>query len=294
VKSDTVYKRTFNGVLDRLAQFTPGAPVDSEKQMTELFDVSRTTVRKVLSGLAERGVISDARSKPTLARKPVSADYFPPADTITTSDRVEKKFMEWMLRSDRKPGDYINGLELAREFKVSTSAIREYLNRFDRFGLVEKRRNAGWIFRGFTSEFAIELFEVRELFELRSAMAFAQQDPAAPAWQALKELEAEHRELLGQIDERFHDFSDLDERFHRLINTASKNRFMADFHDIMSLIFHYHYQWRKVDERERNEMAIREHLDYIEALLTRDPKRIEAACRHHLKTARNTLLAATS
>ena len=59
--------------------------------------------------------------------------------------------------------------ELAREFDVSTIAIRDYLNRFTRFGLVEKRTNSGWVIRGFTKEFALELFEVRELFELRSA-----------------------------------------------------------------------------------------------------------------------------
>ena len=65
--------------------------------------------------------------------------------------------------------------------------------------------------------------------------------------------------LLGQIDSRFHDFSGLDERLHRLINGASANRFIVDFHDIISLIFHYHYQWNKSDERERNAAAIGEH-----------------------------------
>jgi DNA-binding GntR family transcriptional regulator len=294
VKSDTVYKRTCNKVLDHLAQLATGTPLPSEKRMSEIFHVSRTTVHKVLSSLAKKGVISSETPKPALSRKPKKTDYFPLAETVTTSDQVEKKFMEWMLRGDRKPGDYINGLELAREFKVSTSAIREYLNRFARFGLVEKRPKSGWVFRGFTTEFALELFEVRELFELRSAITFARQPPDAPAWKALKDIEAEHRELLHQIKERYHDFSDLDERFHRLINDASRNRFMVDFHDIISLIFHYHYQWRKVDERERNEVAVREHLDYIEALLTRDPKRIETACRRHLNSARKTLLASIS
>ena len=100
--------------------------------------------------------------------------------------------------------------------------------------------------------------------------------------------------MLGQIKHRYQDFSDLDERFHRLINDASMNRFMADFYDIISLIFHYHYQWRKADEEERNGVAIREHLNYIEALQTRNPDRIEGACRLHLKSARNTLLASIS
>jgi DNA-binding GntR family transcriptional regulator len=255
------------------------------------FDVSRTTIRKVLSELTGKRIVVKGAAGLTIARKPTKADYFPPAHTVAASDRVEKKFMEWMLRGDRKPGDYINGLELAREFGVSVSAIREYLNRFGRFGLVEKRPNSGWIFRGFTTEFALELFEVRELFEIRSAKTFAKQPADSPAWKTLKALEAEHRSLLAQIKTRYHDFSDLDERFHRLINDASMNRFMADFYDIISLIFHYHYQWRKADEKERNAVAIREHLDYIEALLTRNPDRIEAACRRHLKSARNTLLA---
>jgi DNA-binding GntR family transcriptional regulator len=202
--------------------------------------------------------------------------------------------MEWMLRGDRKPDQQINGLKLAREFNVSTSAIREYLSRFTRFGLVEKRPNSGWIIRGFTAEFALELFEVRELFEIRSAKAFAKQPADASAWKALRQIEKEHRDLLAQINARYHDFSGLDERFHRLVNDASRNRFIADFHDIISLIFHYHYQWNKVDEKERNGVAIREHLDYIEALFTRNPDRIELACRRHLKSARKTLLASIS
>jgi DNA-binding GntR family transcriptional regulator len=77
---------------------------------------------------------------------------------------------------------------------------------------------------------------VRELFELRSALAFARQPANAPAWAELKRLEQEHRSLLAEIKTRYHDFSRLDERFHRLINDASRNRFIEDFHDVISLI----------------------------------------------------------
>ena len=89
------------------------------------------------------------------------------------SAQVEKRFMEWMLRDNARPGTAINELELARQFGVATTGIREFLNRFQRFGLIEKRPNAGWVFKGFTPGFALELFEIREMFELRSARAFA-------------------------------------------------------------------------------------------------------------------------
>jgi DNA-binding GntR family transcriptional regulator len=56
------------------------------------------------------------------------------------------------------------------------------------------------------------------------------------------------------------------------------------------MIFHYHYQWNKAQERERNEVAVGEHLAYIAALKSRDLGKVDAACRKHLKSARHTLL----
>ena len=79
-------------------------------------------------------------------------------------------------------------------------------------------------------------------------------------------MRQDHLDLLDDIERRFHDFSALDSRFHRLINSAAPNRFIDSFYDIITLIFHYHYQWNKKDERKRNEVAIHEHLTYMDAL----------------------------
>ena len=162
--------------------------------------------------------------------------------------------------------------------------------RFSRFGLVEKKSNSGWLFKGFTEDFALELFEIRMMFELRSARLFAELPGESPQWARLETLKRQHVDLLDNIDRRYHDFSSLDNRFHRLINEGSPNRFIDDFYDIITFIFHYHYQWNKVDEKERNKTAILEHLHYIEALQSRNRRRIESACRKHLRSARNTLL----
>ena len=202
--------------------------------------------------------------------------------------------MEWMLRYNTPPGTLINELDLSRKFGVATTSIREFLNRFQRFGLIEKRPNAGWIIHGFTPDFALELFEIREMFELRSARALASLPESSPVWEQLARLREEHVALLAVIDERYHDFSDLDNRFHRLVNTAAPNRFIDGFYDIITLVFHYHYQWNKRDERQRNEVAIREHLAYVDALKSRDPSRIENACRAHLASARETLIRSTA
>jgi DNA-binding GntR family transcriptional regulator len=294
MKTDAVFKRAYNVAVDVVSRLGDGDPLPSENALSVQLGVSRTTVRKVLSTLAERGVVSGGAGQRVVRSTRKVLRRFPEAETVPPAAQVEKRFMEWMLRDNARPGTAINELELARQFGVSTTGIREFLNRFQRFGLIEKRANSGWVFEGFTPSFALELFEIREMFELRSARIFAALPSHSPLWQQIEALRDEHLSLLGEIDYRFHDFSDLDSRFHRLINSAAPNRFIDDFYDIITLIFHYHYQWNKHDERQRNQVAIREHLTYIEALLSHSLSMTELACRAHLTSARETLMRSTS
>ena len=292
MKTDTVFKRAFNDALNLVGNLEVGERLPSESALGARLGVSRTTVRKVLVALEAEGLVSGEGRNRVLGAAP-AVQPFPKAETVPTAAQVQDRFMAWMLRDDTLPGTLINELDLARKFGVATTSIREFLNRFQRFGLIEKRPNAGWIINGFTPDFALELFEIREMFELRSARALASLPEDSPIRGQLAALREQHGALLAVIDERYHDFSDLDSRFHRLVNTAAPNRFIDGFYDIITLIFHYHYQWNKRDERQRNEVAIREHVEYIDALLSRDPSRTESACRTHLASARETLIRST-
>ncbi len=130
-------------------------------------------MRKVLASLASRGLLTGSgRHRVVRATGEVVA-RFPSLETISMAAQIEKRFMAWIALDDPPPGTMISELELARTFGVATTGIREFLFRFQRFGLVDKRPSGGWVFKGFTTSFALELFEIREMFELRSAMTFA-------------------------------------------------------------------------------------------------------------------------
>jgi DNA-binding GntR family transcriptional regulator len=294
VKTDTVFKRAFNNTLDLVSRIGDGGILPSDNRLSAELGVSRTTIRKVLTALADKGAIGAGAHDRKVHIGKVSVQRFPESETISISEQVEKRFMEWILRDNPRPGMAINELDLARRFGVATTVIREFLNRFQHFGLIEKRLSAGWVFKGFTPEFALELFEIREMFELRSARAFCVLPTTAPHWLLLGKLREEHVALLSDIDDRYHDFSHLDSEFHRLVCSAVPNRFIDGFYDLITLIFHYHYQWNKLDERQRNEVAIKEHLDYIDALQGRDVSIVEKACRAHLTSAKLTLMRSTS
>ncbi|QLF68737.1 GntR family transcriptional regulator [Peteryoungia desertarenae] len=286
-KQNTVFKDAFNRMLDVIQE---ADSLPSEPELCSRLGVSRTTVRAVLGRLGETGLIAWDKREKTVLRRPVQEDYFPSEETSSLSDIIERSFMRRILAGGAQPGMQINELELARDIGIGTTSVREFLIRFSRFGLIEKRPNSHWVLKGFTREFALELTEVREMFELRSAASFVHLAADHPAWGDLKDVEAEHHALLADIDNRYTEFSELDERFHLLIQKASSNRFIIDFYDIIAIVFHYHYQWNKTNARARNQRALEEHLNYIHALFSRDPSAVEKACRQHLKSARETLL----
>lgn len=286
-RQNTVFKEAFNRYAGMLRR---DDTLPSEPDIASQLGVSRSTARAILTRLHETEIIRWDKREKIVLRDPRPGDYFPAEETSSLHDVIERSFMQRILSDDAQPGMQINELELAREIGTGTTSVREFLIRFSRFGLIEKRPNSHWILKGFTREFALELADVRDMFETHSAAAFAQLPTDHAAWSDLEKIKAEHLELLADIDNRSREFSALDERFHLLVHRASHNRFVADFYDVIAIVFHYHYQWNKTKAVERSQRALVEHLAYIEALQLRDATRIDAACRRHLRSARETLL----
>ena len=224
--------------------------------MSARLGVSRTTIRKVLAALDAEGALTGSGRQRFVQSAGGAIQRFPEAETVPMAVQVEKRFMEWMLRDNALPGTAINELDLARRFGVATTGIREFLNRFQRFGLIEKRPNAGWMLKGFTPGFALELFEIREMFELRSARAFAALPESSPLWEQIEALRREHLTLLGEIDDRYHDFSDLDSRFHRLDQLGRPQpvhrRFLRSHHAHLSLSLSVEQAGRTATQRSRD------------------------------------------
>ncbi|MGO8026744.1 GntR family transcriptional regulator, partial [Rhizobium leguminosarum] len=90
-----------------------------------------------------RGIIIYEAHKRIIREQPRQKERYPKKENLAISEQVETSFMEWMLRGDACPGTESNETELARKFGVATTIVRELLKRFQKYGLIEKRQNAG-------------------------------------------------------------------------------------------------------------------------------------------------------
>jgi DNA-binding GntR family transcriptional regulator len=161
LRDKSVFKRAFNNLLNKILALPVGAELGSEPTLSRLLKISRTTLRAALERARSARLISISGRRRIVLRHPKRSEFFANFEIESVSAAVERRFMEHVLHGGLAPGDTINGLGLARKLDVSVAALRDYLNRFERFGLVQRQPNTSWKFNGFTEEFAIELFEVR-------------------------------------------------------------------------------------------------------------------------------------
>ena len=99
MKTDTVFKRSFNDALDLVSRLALGEALPSESAMSARLGVSRTTLRKVLTALEGQGIISGSGRNRILRSLP-AVQRFPMAETVPTAAQVQDRFMEWMLRGN--------------------------------------------------------------------------------------------------------------------------------------------------------------------------------------------------
>ena len=289
-KPPTIFKRSTNLLLKYIAaNVAIGEPLPTEQRMTELCQGSRTAIRSSLAYLHSQGLISGLKER-CLLRKPKAADYFDEAELQTGADRIQQVLMERIYQSDLPPGTEFSEAELARASGASTISVREFLIGFSRFGLIEKKPRGGWRLCAFDVGFGTELADMRQMFEVAAVEHFATLPPDDPAFAELDKLIARHEKLESAMPARHRDFPALDRDFHTFLIGLLKNRFAQEFYDIVSLVFHYHYQWDKGDEEARFHLAVKEHLAILRALAKRNPTAAIKAMRSHLASARRTMM----
>lgn len=290
-KNTFLFKQSINKMLKLIEETPLGQSMPNDMELTKILSVSRTTVRACVDHLIDNGIVKRQGANKNILRQVTAADYFEVDETKPNKDaEFERFFLNLIHTGKLVPGDKFSELSLAKQSGCTTITVREFLIKFSNNGLINKIPRGRWQMVEFDEQFAKELVAFRELVEMKAISQLLHLPKEDPVWDELKSCLEKHIELRDNFDSRYLEFPDADRQLHLIVQSALNNRFTSQFSDIVSFVCHYHYQWDKMGEKERFEVAVNEHIALLNALLTRDTVEAIKAMEVHLNTAKVTLL----
>lgn len=291
-RSQNLRHNVINQVIDDIAHDHIPSPLPSQNTLAEMYNISRTTVRHILCHLRECGVLTQVGSDYVIARKPDHNDGFTCITASMTEQNqiFERAFFTMINQRQLRPGETFSELQLARAAGVSPVVVREFLLKFGRYNIIQSEKRGQWSMKQFDQSYAEQLFELREMLETHALQRFLNLPDNDIRWQKARELLDRHRALRDNISDKYRMFSLLDHDFHNLLLSAAENVFFNHSLEIISVIFHFHYQWDESDLKQRNIIAVNEHMTILSALICRNDLSAAAALRQHLQTARQSMI----
>lgn len=180
-----------------------------------------------------------------------------------------------------RPGLRLRELVLAEQFDVSTTPIREAIQRLDHEGLVKMAPRRGAAVTRMEWSQVRDLLEVRELLEsaaVRKAAAHAPAELVAHAEQILRDAEAVIDDPGQQA------FSRLDVEFHITLNRMSGNDTIRHFDELAQR--QIQRARLSFDRRlpQRPKISHRQHVDILDAIKAGDPEGAEQALHRHVQS----------
>lgn len=292
-KREYLLESTVNGILDILKQ-EGEIPrlIPSELSLSKTLSVSRTSIRKAIGVLIEKGVIEENGRFKVLLRKVLKEDYFLMESQVSSSeDAIQQFFLNQVFSGNILPGDRFSVLELSKESGCSRSTVRDFLLRFSRYGLVEQLPRKMWGMVRFDDSFMRELIATRRLFETGAVTALMTR-MSEEGRQALIEIQKQLLELEESPERDLNLFREIMERFYKILIGAWKNRFLEQFDQIIRFVFQFQEHWCQEEEEIQLETALQQSRELLEAILDGDQAEALARLNQHLETAEELLIEA--
>lgn len=210
------------------------------------------------------------------------------------AERAYRELRQALVRGEFAPGDRLRLDELARKFGVSSSPIREALNRLSEQGLVRILENRGFRVAPLTAEGVSDLARVRQLVEceaLRDSIrhgddAWEMQVVAAGHALALSE-----RRLGNEARSLDDDWSRRHRNFHQSLYAACTSPLLLELADILFDNAERYRRWA-AHHRQAPRRKHDEHQQLLSAVVARDTDKAVALLRTHISRTEQLVVAA--
>jgi DNA-binding GntR family transcriptional regulator len=196
----------------------------------------------------------------------------------STRQRIVDSLCAAIYSGKLRPGEPLLELQLAREFHVSQTPVREALFQLERMGLVRRYANRGTVVTQLSAAEIRERVDLRRTLEVLAATQAALRINSA----ALAELREAVRRIAGAVSENDYFGSavaDLD--FHRAIWKLADNQTLYDILDRLCAPLFAFMSIVRSSRRENIRRMARSHEEIVDALAAGDPASIRAVITAH-------------
>lgn len=202
----------------------------------------------------------------------------------TIQNQVYRALKREICSGGFQPDQKLQEQDLAAQFQVSRSPIREALRKLASDGLVEEIPNRGVFVRRFTIQDIEEIYEVRVMMESQ-AISSMKMD-------AVMANEGALTDILYRMQTHCHDLSaytDLDTELHRLLVQMCGNRLMFDLYDRVDCRIQ---QFRRISLLDANRLndSVDEHQQIIRFLFQGNLEAARRMNQQHLLLARDQII----
>lgn len=212
-----------------------------------------------------------------------------PDVTTSLTERVHRALREAIVRCEFTPGQRLRVEELTRRYEISSSPVREALNRLVEQGFVRVIENRGFRVAPLSVEGIADLTRVRLLVEceaLRDAMANGSdrwETEVVAAGHGLALVEHRLGEAPLVLDD---DWSQRHREFHLAIYSGASSPLLRE---LVAALFDSAERYRRYSALHRKVMRRKhtEHRRLQNAVLARDANALELLRQHISATERN-------
>jgi len=209
-------------------------------------------------------------------------------EPVTTADKIFYQMQHAIVEGEILAGSKISEPELAKQYQVSRSTLREALNRLEKCHLVERKANVGSRVVECTIEGLLELYIAREALEGMACRQAALNitDEEIVDMQAMLKHHSESQALQDGIS-YYQEKGDLD--FHYKVILASHNQQLINL--ICGQLYHLvrMYRCQFGMNSPRVTRAFDEHSHIIQAIADRDGELAEMLMRRHIAASRKNI-----
>jgi len=194
------------------------------------------------------------------------------------AQRAHELVWEKITTLELPPGAPINEQELAEEFDMGVTPVREALKWLAHENLVDVTERHGLYVADVNVEDLQQLSEMRLSLESLSARLAAERVESDD----LVVLQALRKEQASVTPEESRDLFDLDHRFHQAVAKAAHNKYLAQtLERLFGLSRRLWYL--ALPHLELLPASVEKHLDLVEAIEEGDADRAEEIMRKHVK-----------